>query len=146
MKGVIWVWLFCPLKKHGLDDLQQFLLALYFYSYRQPLQHSSVTQLMFLNPCEHLKLPNMFYELFVNRIHILSFTLLFQRPNQILFLHKISLHFAFIYWTLGLFLFFFYISWLSKSAILQACVLFLRAIYLSGFDSTGVCHATIAFI
>lgn len=111
--GVIWIWLFCPLKKHGLDDFQQFLLAPCFYSYRQPLQHSSVTQLMFLNPCEHMKLPDVSYELFVNRIYVLYFTLLIQRPNQILFFPQISLNFAFIYWTLGLFIDFFYISWLN---------------------------------
>lgn len=80
---------FCLLQKNGLDDLQKSLPALYVCSYRpQPLLYSSVTQLTFLKPCEHVKLPNILYELFTNRSHILSFSQVTQRPDQILFFYQ----------------------------------------------------------
>lgn len=142
---------FCLLQKNGLDDLQKSLPALHFYRCRpQSLQHSSVTLLLFLNPCEHVKLPNVFYELFINRIHILYFSLVMQRPDQILFFHQ-SHHqpdlpaFCIYLLNTGLFIYFFSIPF-TKYAILQVRVLVLRAICLSNFDPTGVCHATIAFI
>lgn len=66
----------------------------------QPLQYSSVIHLMFVKFCEHIKLANLLYTLFISVICVPCFSLLMHRTDQCNFpsinhtTNQISLQFA----------------------------------------------------